>query len=212
MLGIAWFYGYSTVLVTIMPDYVASVMGYDRIVLIFILIVSTLGILAGSILCSLLGKGDRWGRESVGLSALGMTIVVIMSLDIYLTAPSTSVANADGLKDLSYFFDAPGSKRFLFDIALASISGGLFVVPLQAMAQRRAKPDIRARLMSAGAVLLNLFVNIVTFVLIGMAALALPPKSPFLIIIIIGSGVAAYAGWRTLHPHDYPSYSLQAAE
>ena len=207
MLGIAWFYGLSTVIVTTMPDYVAKVMGYNSNVLILILVLSTLGILAGSLLCTVLAKGERWGRESIGLSAFGIIGVTLFALDIYLCAPDTSVALADGsLHDSAYFWQAPGSKRFLFDIVMSSICGGLFVVPLQAMAQRRANPAIRARLMSAGAVLLNLFVNIITVILILMASRSLPPKSPFLIIVVISVFVSVYALWRTFHPHHYKSY------
>ena len=201
MLGIAWFYGLSTMLITTLPDYVASVMGYDRNVLIVILVFSTLGILVGSLLCTVLADGNRWGNESVGLSALGICGVILFVCDLYLTAPSTPVVGPDEARaGLDAFFTATGSKRMIFDISMASIFNGLFVVPLQAMAQRRADPAIRARLMSAGAVLLNLFVNVVTFALIGMAALTFPPKTPFLIIIIASLFVAVYAVWRTFHP------------
>ncbi|MBL4852917.1 MAG: MFS transporter [Robiginitomaculum sp.] len=201
MLGIAWFYGLSTMIITTLPDYVANVMGYDRNVLIVILVFSTLGILIGSLLCMVLAKGERWGKESVGLSALGICGVIVFVTDLYFNAPSHSVVGPhDPRAGLATFFAAEGSKRMIFDITMASIFNGLFVVPLQAMAQRRADPAIRARLMSAGAVLLNLFVNVVTFALIGMAALALPPKSPFLIIIFVSLFVAAYSVWRTFHP------------
>ncbi len=212
MLGVAWFYGLSTVIVTTIPDYVATVMGYDRIVLIVILVISTISILCGSLLCMFLAKGDRWGKESIGLSALGISGVVIFTCDLYLNAPDVSAALADGtLRDLTAFKSAPGSMRMLIDLAMASLFSGLFVVPLQAMQQRRAAPAIRARLMSAGAVLLNLSVNIITIILIWMAAKNLPPKTPFLIIIAISSIVAIYCIWRTFHPHNYPSYVTDEA-
>jgi len=201
MLGVAWFYGLSTLIITTLPDYVATVMGYDSNVLIIILVFSTLGVLTGSLLCTVLESGDRWGKESIGLSALGICGVVVFVTDLYFNVPSQPVVGPDDPRaGLAVFFAADGSKRMIFDITMASIFNGLFVVPLQAMAQRRADPAIRARLMSAGAVLLNLSVNVITFVLIGMAALTLPPKSPFLIIIVISLFVAAYAVWRTFHP------------
>lgn len=201
MLGISWFYGLSTVIVTTLPDYISSVMGYDRTVLIFILVASTLSILVGSLLCSLLSKRGNWGHESVGLSAFGILIVLVFILDLFLSATTRSAALEDGtLRNLDVFFAQEGTARFMADVCLSSIGGGLFVVPLQAMAQRRADPKIRARLMSAGAVLLNLFVNIVTIALIYMGAKALPPKSPFLIIIVGSAVVAVYASWRTFNP------------
>ncbi|MBC6402628.1 MAG: MFS transporter [Hyphomonadaceae bacterium] len=207
MLGIAWFYGLSAVMVTTLPDLVSSVMGYDRSVLIIILVISTLGILVGSLLCTLLAKGGHWGKESIGLSALGIIGVIIFTADIYLNAPRTSAA-ADGvLQGFDVFWADGKSRRFLFDLLMASLFSGLFVVPVQAMAQRRARPDIRARLMSAGAVLLNLFVNIVTIMLILLAARNAPSMSPFLMVAVLSLFVAAYTLWRTFNPKTRTSYA-----
>jgi len=207
MLGIAWFYGFSNVIILALPEYLKTTMGYDRMVLIFILMFSTIGILIGSLLCARLAKTGKFGKESIGLTALGISGVVLFTLDIFLFATATSVAGPEGtLQDVKYFWTQPGSKRLFFDVVAASICGGLFVVPLQAMAQRRSNPAIRARLMSAGAVLLNLCVNAVTILLIVMASKNLPPKSPFLIIIIGSALVASYAIYRTINPHDYTSH------
>ena len=73
---------------------------------------------------------------------------------------------------------------------------GIYVVPLQAMTQRRAHPRIRAQLMSAGSVLYNFAVNILTFGLIGLALLNMPPKAPFLMVVIGSAFVSLYAIWR----------------
>lgn len=207
MLGIAWYYGLSNVFIIMLPGYLKTVMGYDLSVLIVTLVSATLGILIGSLSCSALSKSGKWGNESIGLSALGITGLTLFTLDIFLFGTTTSVASSlDELKGLDTFFSQPASIRFLADLVLASFCGGLFVVPLQAMAQRRAEPAIRARLMSAGAVLLNLAVNIINVILIIMIGMDLPPKSPFLIIILGSALVACYALYRTWRPHDYKSY------
>ena len=54
--------------------------------------------------------------------------------------------------------------------------------------------------MSAGSVLLNLFVNLTTFGLIGLATMKFAPKTPFIMIAIGSAIVAAYAIYRTLNP------------
>ena len=54
--------------------------------------------------------------------------------------------------------------------------------------------------MSAGSVLLNLFVNVTTFGLIGLAAMRVAPKMPFLMIVAGSVIVAAYAIYRTINP------------
>jgi len=89
----------------------------------------------------------------------------------------------------------------------------MYVIPLQAMSQRRAHASRRARLMAAGAVLLNLAVNVMTFGLLGIGYLRatggydLPPAAPFLAIVIISTFVAAYCLYRWRNPRDYQSYA-----
>jgi len=89
---------------------------------------------------------------------------------------------------------------------LSSVFNGLFVVPLQAMAQRRADPAIRAQLMSAGAVILNIFTNTTTFILIWLALKEMPPKMPFLFVALFSAIVASYAIHRTFHPVNRHNY------
>ncbi|WP_371396532.1 MFS transporter [Fretibacter rubidus] len=199
LLGIAWFYGLSTVFVTTFPDYVASVMGYEEGVLMIMLASSTVSILIGSMITMIAGNWKLWGPESVGLSALGISGVTLFVLALYLL-PSPTYAGAEAFGPVSDFLANPQTPMFMAVIIGASIFNGMFVVPLQAMAQRRADPAARARLMSAGSVLLNLFVNLTTFGLIGLAALKVAPKLPFLMIVLGSAIVAAYAIYRTIRP------------
>ena len=199
LLGIAWFYGLSTVFVTTFPDYVATTMGYEEGVLMVMLASSTLAILAGSMITMLVGNLKIWGPESVGLSALGISGVTLFVLLLYIL-PSPTYAGTETFGPVSDFFANPEMPAFMACIVGASIFNGMFVVPLQAMAQRRSPADIRARLMSAGSVLLNLFVNLTTFGLIGLASLQVGPKVPFLMIVAGSMVVAAYAIYRTLNP------------
>ena len=189
LLGIAWFYGLSTIFITAFPTYVADVLRYDQNTLTAILVISTLGILAGSLFCIVLARG----KEAVGLVAFGITGVALFTLDLFLNSEQST---REGLGTVQEFFADPKGRRFLFDVTAASFCNGLYVVPLQAMAQRRANPERRARLMSAGSVLLNLSVNGMTFMLIGLGYLSLPPRFPFSIIIVISLIVAAYAFYR----------------
>ena len=199
LLGIAWFYGLSTVFVTTFPDYVASTMKFEEGVLMIMLASSTLSILVGSMLTLFIGHWKIWGPESVGLSALGITGVTFFTLLLCLL-PSPSYSGPETFGPVSDFLAHPQMPIFMAAIIGASVFNGLFLVPLQAMAQRRSDDKIRAQLMSAGSVLLNLFVNLTTFGLIGMAAMRVAPKAPFLMIVIGSAIVAAYAIYRTINP------------
>ncbi len=192
MLGIAWFYGLSTIFVTAFPVYIADVMKYDQWVLTAVLVFSTLGILTGSLLCLVLARG----KEAIGVTTIGIIGVALFTLDLYLNSQLSPRVELAGL---DVFLAAPETPRFLFDVIGASLSAGLFVVPLQAMAQRRANEENRARMMSAGSVLLNLAVNTVTFGLYFLGFLAnIAPASPFLFIVLVSLVVAIYAVYRVI--------------
>lgn len=207
MLGVAWFYGSSTVFVTAFPDLVATTLGYEAKVLIVIQLLSITGILIGSLLCMFLSRLPKLGaNEAVKLSAIGITMLTIFALDLYLFFPE-SPFGAENRGSFEDFMAQEGSIRLLIDVFMTAFGGGLFVVPLQAMQQRRSEPKVRARLMSAGAVLLNLAVNIITFMLIAMAVMRFDPLLPFLIVVIVSGGVAAYAIYRSLKPVSYPTYT-----
>jgi len=192
MLGIAWFYGFSTILITALPNYVYNVMQYDLYVLSFIQASTTIGILIGSLLCVVIAKG----REAVGLMATGIIGVTIFSSDLYLNHYETTRTVQSSIGE---FLQDPQMPRFMIAIFGAALFSGLFVIPLQAMAQGRSTPERRARLMAAGAVMLNLSVNVCTIMLIRLGYLDLPPNVPFLIITVISTLVSLYAMWRWLH-------------
>ena len=197
LLGISWFYAVSTVFVTTLPDLVAQTMGYSETALQLLLAASTISILIGAMLVALLGKLKVWGPEAVRLSALGIVGVTVSTLALVLI-PGPLYTGAAEFGPFEAFLSDPATPLFIAVLCTASVFNGMFIVPLQAMAQRRADPEIRAQLMSAGSVLLNLFVNVTTFGLIGLGALALGPTVPFWIIIAGSTVVAAYAVYRSV--------------
>lgn len=197
-LGIAWFYALSTIFITAFPDFIAEVMGYENDVLQVVLVVSTVAIFIGSMTTMAIGNLKIWGSEAIRLVAVGVVGVTLFSLLIYL-APTPVYQGAGEFGPVSDFLKNPNTPLFLTGVGGASLFNGMFVVPLQAMAQRRAHPRIRAQLMSAGSVLYNFAVNVITFALIGLAALSMPPKAPFLMVVIGSACVATYAIYRSFH-------------
>lgn len=203
LLGISWFYGLSTVFVTTLPDFVGQTMGYNEQALQVLLACSTISILVGSLFVFVVGNMKIWGPEAVRLSALGISGAALFTFGL-ISVPAPDYMGAEAFGPVTAFFDDPAMPLFLTMLVGASVSSGIFVVPLQAMAQRRADPEIRARLMSAGSVLLNLFVNLTTFGLIGLGALALGPYLPFWLIVIGSTIVAAYAVYRSIKLVERP--------
>ncbi len=204
-MGIAWFYGLSTIFITAFPNFIANEMGYESGVLQIVLVVSTLSIFVGSILTMFIGNMKIWGPEAIRLVTVGIVGVTLSSLLLYF-APTPTYAGTETFGPAGDFLKNPQTPLFLAAVAGASLFNGMFVVPLQAMAQRRAHPRIRAQLMSAGSVLYNFAVNILTFGLIGLALMNMSPKAPFMMIVIGSACVAAYAIYRAFHLTEHKAY------
>jgi hypothetical protein len=203
LLGISWFYGLSTVFVTTLPDFVGQTMRYNEQALQVLLASSTISILVGSMFVMVVGNMKVWGPEAVRLSTIGIIGVALFTLALVLI-PAPSYTGAEEFGPVGAFLSDPAAPLFIAVLSGSSVCSGMFVVPLQAMAQRRADPAIRARLMSAGSVLLNLFVNVTTFGLIGLGYLALGPTVPFWLIIVGSTCVAAYAIYRSIKLVERP--------
>lgn len=205
-LGIAWFYGLSTIFLTAFPNFIARVMGYNAEVFMLIMAGSTVAIFIGSILTMVIGHWKIWGPEAIRLVTIGIVGVTISAFFIYFL-PIPQFDGDMGTGTARDFLSHPNTWPFLGAVAASSVFNGMFVVPLQAMAQRRAHPRIRAQLMSAGSVLYNFAVNILTFGLIGLALLNMPPKAPFMMVAIGSAVVSAYAIYRAFHLTEHKSYA-----
>jgi MFS family permease len=197
LLGVSWFYALSTVFVTTLPDFVAQTMGYSAEALQILLASSTISILIGALIVFAVGNMKVWGPESIRLTTLGIIGVAICTW-MLITIPTPRYQGTEAFGPVDAFLADPAALMWIVTLSLSSVFSGMFIVPLQAMAQRRAEPLIRAQLMSAGSVLLNLFVNVTTFSLIALGALALGPTVPFWIIIGGSSVVAAYSIYRSI--------------
>jgi len=191
LAGIAWFYGFGAIFLAMFPNYIKNALFYDETVLLFTMVLFTIGAMTGALLCVILARG----KEAVWLSAIGIVGVSLFSLDLYMHAGWDA---RTGLGTLAEFFANPKSTRFIIGLFGAAVCSGLFVVPLQAMSQNRANPQYRARLLAAGAIMLNLSVNGFQLLLVLFGKLKLPYHFPFLMISVISLLVAVYTAYRVI--------------
>jgi hypothetical protein len=185
MLGTAWYYWLIEGVLILMPTYIKSMLHYDENVFILIMVLFTLGALTGAVSCMLLSKG----KEAIGLSAFGALGVAIFSFDLYITGGDNG---RQTLGTVSDFFADSDSKRFMIDLFGSAMSASMFVIPLNALAQRRADPKHRARLLAAGALMLNAATSIVQLLIALMAFTVLPLNFPFLFIAIVSAVISFY--------------------
>src|SRR4029077_8162601 len=130
ILGISWFWLIGSVYLSQFPPFSQDVLGAGHHVVTLFLSVFSLGIGAGSILCSRLLKGEISARY-VPLGALGVTLFTV---DLYFAslhfAHGPLSDGVTGVLGLQQFLAQPAAWRVLADLLLISISSGFYIVPL----------------------------------------------------------------------------------
>ena len=205
MLGTAWYYWLSAGVLILIPTYIQGVLHYERTVLIMLMVLFTVGAICGAITCMIFSKG----KEAIGISVIGALGITLTTLDLFILGgdttrtafagfvPSTETTAAV-LGTANDFLAMPGSKRFMFDFVFAAFSASLFVIPLNAMAQARAEPAHRARLLAAGALLLNAATTLSQLLVGGISMAGLPPHTTFIIISVISGLITVYVFYRSI--------------
>jgi len=155
ILGDAWFWFMGSVFLAQLPVYTKDILGGDEVMVTFFLTLFSIGIGAGALMCNSLLKGETSARYAP-IAALGMAL---FSADLYFASPQP--ASVALTLSVPAFLQTFTGLRISFDLLAIAIAAGVFVVPLFALVQARAKPEFRARtiaadnIIGAGAIVLS---------------------------------------------------------
>ncbi len=162
ILGISWFWFYGILVLAQVPIYGKDVLGGSESVVTGMLIAFSVGVGAGSLLCESLGNH----QIEIGLVPLGAIGLTLFGVDLYGATPEhvlgINLAIADLLTHVSAW-------RIYIDLALIGASGGLFIVPLYAHMQSRAKPGEMSRIIAGSSIINAVFMVIAS----GFGAIAI---------------------------------------
>lgn len=143
LLGGAVFYYASTLVTVLTPLYARESLHADESLATVITALFAVGAGIGALSAAALARG----RSGLGFSALGMALAGVMSIVIFFATPATPGESA---RSAAFLVNDPRGVVLLVAFIIAAAAMGLFVVPLQAAAQRRAPLVTRARIMAAG--------------------------------------------------------------
>ncbi len=164
ILGISAFWLVGALYLSQLGGFCKEVLYADEQVVIFFLMVFSLGIAAGSLLCNRLLRGVMQ-TTYVPLGALGMAI---FTFSLFLSSYGIKAENTGALHSLKYFWGNWLFWKLSFDMFMVAAFGGIFTVPLYALMQTRGEPREMARIiagnnivnasfMTAGAILVAFF-------------------------------------------------------
>ncbi len=150
ILGISWFWFFGAMFVTQFPNLSKNILAGDEHIVTLLLIVFSVGIGAGSLLCERLSGH----KIEIGLVPFGSIGLTLFAVDLYFVL---AVHIQDGPVGLGNFVREAGHVRILADLLLIGMFGGFYIVPLYALIQSRSEPSHRSRIIAGNNILNALF-------------------------------------------------------
>jgi 1-acyl-sn-glycerol-3-phosphate acyltransferase len=159
ILGISWFWFFGAMFVTQFPNLSKNILAGDEHVVTLLLIVFSVGIGVGSLLCERLSGH----KIEIGLVPFGSIGLTLFAIDLYFVLANHIQNGPVGLDD---FVREAGHFRILADLLLIGMFGGFYIVPLNTLIQSRSEPSHRSRVIAGNNILNALF-------MVGAALLAI---------------------------------------
>ncbi|MDP3229681.1 MAG: MFS transporter [Acidovorax sp.] len=150
LLGISWMWFFGAVFLSQFPSLAKDVLHGNEQVASLLLVVFSVGIGIGSLLCEVLSRR----HVEIGLVPLGAIGMSVFSIDLYFASRSLPPAELMGV---SAFIAQSAHWRVMLDLGLLSLFAGLYSVPMYALIQMRSQPTHRARIIAANNILNALF-------------------------------------------------------
>jgi 1-acyl-sn-glycerol-3-phosphate acyltransferase len=150
LLGISWMWFFGAVFLSQFPSLAKEVLHGDARVASFLLVIFSIGIGTGSLLCEVLSKR----HVEIGLVPLGAIGMSVFSIDLYFALQGLPTTVAAGV---GAFVAESAHWRVMADLMLLSLFAGLYSVPMYALIQLRSQPTHRARIIAANNILNALF-------------------------------------------------------
>ncbi|WCM95437.1 MFS transporter [Acidovorax sp. NCPPB 2350] len=185
LLGISWMWFFGAVFLSQFPSFAKEVLHGDERVASLLLVVFSVGIGIGSLLCEVLSRR----QVEIGLVPLGAIGMSVFAIDLYFASRGLPPAPAMGI---AAFLAQPAHWRVMADLLLLSLFAGLYSVPMYALIQMRSQPTHRARIIAANNILNALFMIASSVIAGALLAAHFTIPQVFLFTGIANAVVAGY--------------------
>ena len=187
LLGNSWFWFYGAIILAQFPVYAKDILHGDHGVFVLLLVMFSLGIGAGSLLCERL-SGSKVDLGLVPFGALGLTL---FGIDLWLAsmAYTHAIVSNGAVVDVAGFLGNHGSVRILADCALIGVFGGFYVVPLFALIQTRCERAHLSRTIAGMNIVNALFMVGAAGVAMLLLGFGMTIPQVFLVAALLNAGV-----------------------
>jgi 1-acyl-sn-glycerol-3-phosphate acyltransferase len=189
LLGISWMWFFGAVFLSQFPSFAKEVLHGNEQVASLLLVVFSIGIGIGSLLCEVLSRR----HVEIGLVPLGAIGMSVFAVDLYFASRGLEAGQLAGaVFTLREFLALPAHWRVMADLGLLSLFAGLYSVPMYALIQLRSQPTHRARIIAANNILNALFMIASSIIAGVLLKLGLTIPQIFLLVGLANAVVASY--------------------
>lgn len=185
IMGISWFWFLGASYLTQFPNFAKLHLGGNAASVSFLLTLFSIGIAIGSLLCDRM-SGHRIEPGIVPLGSMGITL---FGAGLMFSTPSSLPET----QSIIAFVTDPQLLSVFVCLTMLGVSGGIFIVPLYAMMQHRAKEKERAQVIAANNIwnaIFMVFSAISGIVVLSVLEFTIPQF--FLILSVLNLIVVAY--------------------
>ncbi|MCW5610673.1 MAG: MFS transporter [Rubrivivax sp.] len=186
LLGISWMWFFGAVFLSLFPAFSREVLRGNEQVASLLLVVFSLGVGLGALLCESLSRR----HVEIGLVPLGALGMSLFAFDLYLA--TRALPPVQGAQTLAAFVAQPAHWRVIVDLALLSLSAGVYSVPMYALIQLRSPPTHRARIIAANNILNALFMVVSALMTGALLAAGFSIPQVFLTLAVLNTIVGFY--------------------
>ena len=185
MLGISWMWFFGAIFLSQFPSFSKEVLQGDEQVASLLLVVFSVGIAIGSLLCETLSRR----QVEIGLVPIGAIGMSVFAIDLYFSTRALPVSEVMGV---SAFLQQPAHWRVLIDLLGLSLFAGLYSVPMYALIQLRTEKTHVARMIAANNILNALFMIASSLLAGALLALEFTIPQVFLVVGVLNALVTFY--------------------
>ena len=185
ILGISWFWFFASAMTLQLPAYTLDILNGNEAITTMLLVAFAVGVGLGSLLCERMSGH----RIELGLVPFGSIGLSLFAIDLYYAQPYAQVT---AVTTIAEFVSRSGTWRVLLDLSMLGAFGGFYSVPLYALIQKRAQPQLLSRIIAANNIINSIFMVAASLLSIAILQAGYSVPELFVVLAVLNILVAVY--------------------